>query len=81
MCNAPSLYFALLGKRLNGRQRLRPHKQGGITVSIYKCKICGLNLSISTPIPNNLQVHYSLLPEEYWNKNFLIRGYISFQKN
>lgn len=83
MCNSASTNHSLLGKRLNKPQGIRPKKKGGISISVYKCNNCGLIYSNPLPIPENIQDHYGLPPEEYWNRqDFTIpKGYFSTELN
>jgi len=72
MCGADSSQFDTLGKRLNQSQGLRPRKKTGITTIVVKCKNCRLVFSNPQPIPESIEDHYEISPEEYWGKEFLI---------
>jgi 2-polyprenyl-3-methyl-5-hydroxy-6-metoxy-1,4-benzoquinol methylase len=62
----------ILGKRLNKSQGRNPHKKSGITTSVLKCKSCGLIYSNPMPIPTNIQDHYGIPPEDYWDETYFI---------
>lgn len=62
--------FKKLGIRLNKSHGFRPRKKTGISVSIMKCKECGLVFSNPLTIPNNIQDNYNISPEQYWNKEY-----------
>ena len=83
MCNSSVSSHKLLGKRLNTHQGMRPKKKGGIAVSIYRCTNCGLIYSNPLPIPENIQDHYGLPPEDYWKRqNFeMPAGYFKKELN
>ena len=60
----------LLGKRLNRSQGWNPKKKPGMTVSIIKCSNCNLIYSNPLPIPQDIQQHYGVPPEEYWKEEY-----------
>lgn len=64
--------FKLLGKRLNNSQGLNPHKKIGITTSIVRCKQCKLIFPNPLPIPQNINDHYGVPPEDYWKPEYFI---------
>lgn len=64
--------FKILGKRLNSSQGKRPTKKVGITTTIVKCKFCDLVFPNPLPIPENLQDHYGIPPEDYWKPEYFI---------
>ncbi|MBR9998753.1 MAG: class I SAM-dependent methyltransferase [Cyclobacteriaceae bacterium] len=70
MCGSNSSNFQLLGKRLNRSQGFYPNKMSGITVSVCKCKKCGLIFSNPLPIPESFMDHYGLPPGEYWQEEY-----------
>lgn len=70
MCGAPSSQHQLLGQRLNCSQGLKPWKKTGISISVMKCKRCGLIFSNPQPIPYDIQDHYGVPPDEYWKKEY-----------
>jgi SAM-dependent methyltransferase len=67
MCGSKTEDHKVLGQRLNKSQGLHPKKATGISVSVIKCTNCQLIYSNPLPIPFNIQDHYGLPPEEYWN--------------
>jgi ubiquinone/menaquinone biosynthesis C-methylase UbiE len=72
MCESTAKTHKVLGKRLNQSQGKNPKNKIGITTTICKCKQCGLVYSNPQPIPFDIQDHYGLPPEEYWNKDYFI---------
>lgn len=70
MCNAPAKSFKILGKRLNKHQGKQPKKISGITTTICKCKECGLVFSNPIPIPDKIEDHYGVLPNDYWKSEY-----------
>jgi 2-polyprenyl-3-methyl-5-hydroxy-6-metoxy-1,4-benzoquinol methylase len=71
MCFAPSSRFKVLGQRLNRSQGLRPGSKSGISTSVMQCKDCGLIFSNPQPVPVDIQDHYGVAPEDYWDENYL----------
>lgn len=70
MCGSASKQ-KILGKRLNASQGWNPKRKTGITTTIMRCSNCGLIYSNPLPIPNDLQDHYGITPENYWGSNHL----------
>lgn len=70
MCASSVSAHRILGKRLNTSQGKNPKKRIGITTTIAKCNICGLIYSNPRPEPFDLQDHYGVPPEEYWNESY-----------
>src|SRR5688572_21920223 len=70
MCGSSTDNHKILGKRLNRSQGKHPTNKIGITTTICKCNVCGLIYSNPQPIPFDLQDHYGIPPEEYWNKDY-----------
>ncbi|TAH40305.1 MAG: class I SAM-dependent methyltransferase [Bacteroidetes bacterium] len=70
MCSSNPDQHKLLGKRLNKSQGRSPRKRIGITTTICKCKNCGLIFSNPQPIPYDLQDHYGVAPDDYWNEEY-----------
>lgn len=64
MCGSAD--FRLLGLRLNRSQGMHPRRVGGIAVSVKKCRDCGLIFADPLPIPENIDDHYGVPPEDYW---------------
>ncbi len=67
MCGAETAGNRVLGQRLNQSQGLNPKKLSGISVSVIQCRNCNLIYSNPQPIPFNIQDHYGIPPDEYWN--------------
>ena len=66
MCGEPFDNHKVLGKRLNQSQGKNPRKRSGISVSVLRCKKCGLIYSNPTPIPATIAQHYDVDPDLYW---------------
>jgi 2-polyprenyl-3-methyl-5-hydroxy-6-metoxy-1,4-benzoquinol methylase len=58
-----------LGKRLNQRQGLFPKDKVGITKTVAKCDRCHLIYVNPMPVPQRLEDHYGIEPEQYWTEN------------
>ena len=80
MCGNPTLDNNVIGLRLNQSQGLNPKSKSGIAVSVIKCKKCNLIYPDPLPIPNNIQDHYGLPPEEYWQTQEFKWGESYFKK-
>jgi 2-polyprenyl-3-methyl-5-hydroxy-6-metoxy-1,4-benzoquinol methylase len=76
MCGSLTQSHKVLGQRLNQSQGLSPRSKHGISVSIMKCTDCGLIYSNPMPIPRDIQDHYGVPPETYWNN-----AYFNYDKN
>lgn len=72
MCGNPTDNHKILGQRLNQSQGLNPKNKSGISVSIKKCSNCELIYSSPLPIPENIQDHYGVPPEDYWKPDYFI---------
>lgn len=68
MCGSDASSHKLMGHRLNQSQGFSPHKKLGVSVSIQKCRNCGLVFSNPMPVPVDIQDHYGIPPEEYWHE-------------
>jgi SAM-dependent methyltransferase len=67
MCAASSEQFRVIGRRMNASQGLRPTRKLGISVTICRCRACGLIFPNPIPVPADLQQHYGRPPESYWS--------------
>ncbi|WP_299352545.1 class I SAM-dependent methyltransferase [Mucilaginibacter sp.] len=76
LCGSSSNAHKVIGKRLNQSQGKNPRKKIGITTSIIKCTNCNLIYSNPQPVPDDIQDHYGLPPENYW-----IDDYFTFNEN
>ncbi|MBK8291298.1 MAG: hypothetical protein IPK96_10505 [Flammeovirgaceae bacterium] len=76
MCGSDTTTHTILGKRLNQSQGKKPRNKIGITTTVLKCKDCGLIYSNPQPIPNNLQDHYGIPPEDYWKDEYFVEDKI-----
>lgn len=70
MCGTSEKSFKLMGKRLDRSQGLFPSKKVGISVSVLKCKSCGLVFSNPQPIPGDIGDHYNVNPADYWKEGY-----------
>ncbi|MFL5763468.1 MAG: class I SAM-dependent methyltransferase [Bacteroidia bacterium] len=73
MCGAPASQFKLMGKRLDRAQGKAPWKLEGITTPVKKCRNCSLIFSDPQPVPLDIQDHYGIPPEQYWNNEDIFR--------
>ena len=70
MCGSNASHHKVIGQRLNQSQGFNPKSKIGISVSVMKCKNCGLIFSNPQPVPFDLQDHYGLPPEDYWKPEY-----------
>ena len=70
MCNSAATRHKILGQRLNQSQGFNPKQKTGISTSVLKCRDCGLIFSNPQPVPFDIQDHYGIPPEEYWQKEY-----------
>jgi ubiquinone/menaquinone biosynthesis C-methylase UbiE len=70
MCGTKTDLNRVLGQRMNRSQGFNPKLQTGITTSVIKCVDCGLIYSNPLPIPANVQDHYGVPPEDYWQESY-----------
>jgi hypothetical protein len=70
MCGASTLQSSLIGLRLNCSQGLRPSQKEGVAVTVKRCNLCNLIYPSPIPIPFNIQDHYGVPPDEYWDKSY-----------
>ena len=66
MCGDAARSHTVLGQCLNKSQGYDPKRRDGISVSVKRCRKCGLIYSSPQPIPFDIQNHYGLPPESYW---------------
>lgn len=59
-----------MGQRLNQTQGFDPESKVGVSVSVLKCRDCGLIFSNPQPVPFDVQDHYGLPPEDYWKPEY-----------
>ncbi len=67
MCGAPTEYSQVTGQRLDTSLGLSPREKYGISVSVIKCSDCGLLYANPLPIPSDIQDHYGVPADEYWD--------------
>src|SRR5215475_4183200 len=65
MCGSGIEHQTFFGRRLDQRQGFFPKRTPGITTSIFRCRACGLIYANPIPIPQRLEDHYDIAPEEY----------------
>ena len=70
MCGTSKELFKILGRRLNYSQGKSPNKKTGVTISVVQCRNCNLIFSNPLPIPSDLQDHYGIPPETYWQTEY-----------
>ena len=70
MCGSPDSRAQVLGQRMNCRQGLATGRLQGLSVTIKRCRKCGLIYCNPIPIPCSLDAHYGVPPESYWNEQF-----------
>ena len=70
MCGSQSGSHKIMGNRLNQSQGKFPRRKAGISLTVKKCKTCGLIFSDPLPIPASIQDHYNLAPEQYWKEEY-----------
>src|SRR5262245_17526412 len=70
MCGSPTDGHKVLGRRLNKSQGLWPKKAVGVTTTIMKCNQCKLIYASPLPIPADIQDHYGVCPDRYWDRAY-----------
>ncbi len=70
MCGSKSETHKILGKRLNQSQGKNPRAKIGITTTVVKCTDCGLIYTNPQPVPFDIQDHYGVPPEDYWEESY-----------
>ncbi len=70
MCGEAAEKHQILGQRLNVSQGFQPRKKKGITTTVVKCSNCRLIYSNPQPVPENIQNHYGVPPEDYWKPEY-----------
>lgn len=70
MCGDVSDRHTILGQRLNRSQGFRPRTKTGVSTTIQRCTQCGLIYANPQPIPFDLQDHYGVPPEDYWQEQY-----------
>lgn len=68
MCGSQD--FKIMGRRLNTAQGLRPKKRIGISTTVVKCRNCGLVFANPLPVPESIEQHYGIPPENYWKPGY-----------
>ena len=70
MCGSQGKRHKILGQRLNQSQGFDPESKVGVSISVLKCRDCGLIFSNPQPVPFDIQDHYGVPPENYWNPEY-----------
>lgn len=70
MCGASAQQAAVIGKRLNSAQGLRPTKRIGVATTVVRCRNCGLIFCNPMPIPLDIEQHYGKPPDAYWQAHY-----------
>ncbi len=70
MCGSESNSHKILGRRLNHSQGKSPQNKTGITTTIVQCQKCRLIFPNPLPIPSDIQDHYGVPPESYWQTEY-----------
>jgi 2-polyprenyl-3-methyl-5-hydroxy-6-metoxy-1,4-benzoquinol methylase len=70
MCGSGVDQSKVLGKRMNKSQGRNPGRITGISTTVMKCRNCGLIYSNPLPVPESIQDHYGVLPEDYWTEEY-----------
>lgn len=66
MCGSPRRNHRVVGIRLNCRQGANPRQVSGVGVTVKRCRSCDLIFADPQPIPDSIEDHYGVPPEEYW---------------
>lgn len=74
MCGAGPETQRLLGRRLNRSQGLLPRRVIGVSTTVMRCRNCGLVYPNPMPIPIDLDAHYGVPPESYWEHGYFTDG-------
>ena len=80
MCGDSAELHRTLGQRLNKSQGFNPKSKSGISVSVKRCKNCGLIYSDPQPRPYSINDHYGIPPESYWSSDYFQWDESYFQK-
>jgi SAM-dependent methyltransferase len=67
MCGGSARVF---GRRLSTSQGLLPKSKIGISVTVMRCARCGLIYPNPMPIPESIEDHYGIPPEDYWREDY-----------
>jgi len=70
MCGSLPPRHKILGQRLNQSQGFDPESKAGVSITVMKCRDCGLIFSNPQPVPFDIQDHYGLPPENYWETEY-----------
>ena len=70
MCGSLPPRHKILGQRLNQSQGYDPESKVGVSISVVKCRDCGLIFSNPQPVPFDIQDHYGVPAENYWKPEY-----------
>ena len=68
MCGDPLVCHKVLGLRMNRSQGFRPAANTGICTTVLRCARCRLIYTHPQPVPQKIEDHYGVPPEEYWQE-------------
>jgi SAM-dependent methyltransferase len=72
MCGAGVARARTLGRRLGERQGWRPARNAvGVSTTVQRCTRCGLVFANPMPIPVDVEHHYGIPAEDYWQQSAL----------
>lgn len=66
MCGAGREAFRFLGRRLDRHQGLSVRRRTGASVSVVRCRTCGLVFPDPMPLPDSPASLYGVAPDSYW---------------
>ena len=70
MCGSSPARHRILGQRLNQSQGFDPESKVGVSITVLKCRDCGLIFSNPQPVPFDIQDHYGVPAEDYWRPEY-----------
>ena len=71
MCSAPTEAARTLGRRLDQRQGFRPVGGSAVSTTVQRCRSCGLVFANPMPVPEKVEDHYDIAPDDYWARGAL----------
>lgn len=66
MCGAGKEQHRVIGRRLDRSQGWRPGRLPGAATTVLRCHVCGLVFANPLPLPDTVQDHYGVVPEQYF---------------
>jgi len=80
MCGYDTAKSKVHGIRLDSSQGFNPRGKTGVAVTLIYCKRCGLIYASPLPVPFDIQQHYGIAPDEYWNPEYFSRDPLYFSE-